>query len=533
MGNCLTNTRSLCFQSTNHRNETDEYDEDSSSGNEEQSDSESEVSLSSYERLREERIKRNNARLVQLGLLKKKPVPAAAGGKRNTSVFTDLLTADNNSKRNTAPRKKNHDGSVMTIRRSLRNSGRRANASLEPDTRKSCFGTALLKDAAASGCRKCQKELENGTKAMGPHSTGCPRRCMQRTSYQAHESSDGESDSEATDSSVNTKFCSGDKVRWSSEEDEELMRLVDVYGNNWKGVLENSSLLKKRYASSTLVSARQSIAGRYNRKHMNEEAEFEDDSDEDMQSAAEQSEGDVSDDNDETCHAMASLKDAAASGCRKCQKELASGAKAMGPHTTGCPRKLVSRVLDSDGSASSVGNDNESVESSPYSKEVGDLMPFESILADDDASVVSSIDVDNSQSDSTPREDWKYIPGFNRRTLLKQICDKKANGDLTVVQLSKRGSSAKNIVKNMFLVVPDIVSKEWHEGRAIESDALFVMMQVQDIVSVYDDDQKQVCDASSWDIYAQADKNANVVNYFAVDEVGVHVAHFEVSLVGK
>ena len=160
-------------------------------------------------------------------------------------------------------------------------------------------------------------------------------------------------------------------------------------------------------------------------------------------------------------------------------------------------------------------------------------MPLKSILADDDTSIISSIDIDDSESDSTPREDWKYIPGLNRRTLLQQICEKKASGDLTVVQLSKRGSSAKNIMKNMFLVVPDIISKGWHEGRAIESDALFVMMQVEDIVSVYDDNKVQVCDANSWDIYAQADKDENAVEFYAVDESGEHVAVFEMPLVGK
>ena len=201
-------------------------------------------------------------------------------------------------------------------------------------------GTEVLDNDKLVGTNKDELGNEdlNPKKAMGLHSTDCPIKRMQQTSYETHEKSEGESDSEANDSSIDTKFCFGDKVRWSREEDEELLISVDVYGNNLNGVLENSSLLKKRYASSTLVSARQSIAGRYNRKHMNEEATFEYDSGENMQSAAEESEGDISDDNDKT---WSSLKDAAASGCRKCQKELGSGAKASGPHNRGCPRKPV------------------------------------------------------------------------------------------------------------------------------------------------------------------------------------------------
>ena len=162
-----------------------------------------------------------------------------------------------------------------------------------------------------------------------------------------------------------------------------------------------------------------------------------------------------------------------------------------------------------------------------------DSVEHESVNFDDES---VSTSMDPQDQDGIPREDWQYMPGMTRKELLKSICDSKTSaGDLTVVQIAKCGNTARDALKNFFLVVPDAISKGMHSGKATPADSLFALLQVCGIVSVYNECGAQVCDDdSSWDIYAQAATGVDVaaVNFWAVSHCGSHVAKFDVPSIG-
>ena len=131
-----------------------------------------------------------------------------------------------------------------------------------------------------------------------------------------------------------------------------------------------------------------------------------------------------------------------------------------------------------------------------------------------------------------PREDWEYISGMTRQDIMQTICDNKtSNEDLTVVQIAQRGNTPGGSLKHFFLTVPDIIARGSHESKIIPSDSLFAMLQVDGIISVYDEDGRQVGnDRTSWDIYAHG--NDETVIFFAVDMNGINVGKVEVPRIG-
>lgn len=142
------------------------------------------------------------------------------------------------------------------------------------------------------------------------------------------------------------------------------------------------------------------------------------------------------------------------------------------------------------------------------------------------------------QSTTPPRVDWQHVPEMTRQSLLKSICDgRPSSNNITVVQLSKRGDTDKDSLQKFFLLVPDIVAKGMHEGSAVPADSLFVMFQIDSIVSVYDEHYGTQLgdDNTSWDIYAQAtndEDGATAVTYWAVDDEGTEVARLDVPTQG-
>ena len=140
---------------------------------------------------------------------------------------------------------------------------------------------------------------------------------------------------------------------------------------------------------------------------------------------------------------------------------------------------------DDAGSDSGAGQDKKTVIS--YASEESN--EFDSDVVQDDESVASSMDSGDSAGKTSviPCEDWEYTPGRTRSNLLETVCDNKTStDDLTVVQIAKR-------LKHFFLVVPDIISKGLHEGKRIAADSLFVMLQVDSNISIYDSNGKQIC----------------------------------------
>ena len=154
----------------------------------------------------------------------------------------------------------------------------------------------------------------------------------------------------------------------------------------------------------------------------------------------------------------------------------------------------------------------------------------------------------NSNTKPLPREAFLYKPGTTRQHVLTSICANKTSGSavgdaqsrpassdnaLTLVQISKRGESDRDSLKHFFLSVDLIITKGWHEGRAIPKDSLFAMLSVTNIVSMYDENGKQVGnDSTSWDIYAASNYDTTVITYWAIDTSGKHVSMFEVPKIG-
>ena len=166
-------------------------EEDSSSeesGNDSDTGDEKGDGLSEYERMRLRNIKRNQARLAELGLLTNTNTAAASatgvGGESNSSALTNLFTTSdsNTTYGNKRPRRKKRETVAIPPERFLR------------------------------------------------------RRCV--IAYRAaHEEKTMESD----------RYF-GSKTRWSVEEDEELKKRVRLHGEGkWKAILDNSSILQKRY----------------------------------------------------------------------------------------------------------------------------------------------------------------------------------------------------------------------------------------------------------------------------------------------
>lgn len=63
------------------------------------------------------------------------------------------------------------------------------------------------------------------------------------------------------------------------------------------------------------------------------------------------------------------------------------------------------------------------------------------------------LDEERTDLKSFSREDWEYLPELNRQSLLRNICDNnRSAGDLSVIEISKRGTSPKDVMKNFFLV---------------------------------------------------------------------------------
>jgi len=58
------------------------------------------------------------------------------------------------------------------------------------------------------------------------------------------------------------------RQEWTTEEDEELVKLVRIHGENWKDIFNNSRILQRRYAlAPSAIHAQKSIGMRWRRKH--------------------------------------------------------------------------------------------------------------------------------------------------------------------------------------------------------------------------------------------------------------------------
>lgn len=96
---------------------------------------------------------------------------------------------------------------------------------------------ASLTEAAASGCRKCQQELDTGVKTRKVHTEHCLRK---RRSVATMNESEDESDDE--------EEVFGKGRTWTAEEDKELVKRVRLHGEgSWKTILGKSRILQERY----------------------------------------------------------------------------------------------------------------------------------------------------------------------------------------------------------------------------------------------------------------------------------------------
>ena len=165
------------------------------------------------------------------------------------------------------------------------------------------------------------------------------------------------------------------------------------------------------------------------------------------------------------------------------------------------------------------------------------FMDYEDFLGDDD-SLLSAMTEEDKLDDSSPippREMFQFMPNVSRSQLLSVICNnrKTAGEDLTVVQITKQ-STASASLRKLFLDVPEILSKNVHEGRIVPSDALFVLLELRGIVSVYNQGQQVGDDNTIWDVYAQnaADgSDSSAINYYVVDTDGENVGQIKISSV--
>ena len=143
------------------------------------------------------------------------------------------------------------------------------------------YHSVSLEDAAASGCRKCQKELDTGIKKNSLHDVLCPRKRP----------------TPLKDDQLEDAAASGCR---KCQRQLATGVITDVHHDKccpyWRLTLVKKKSDKKK------------------------------------------SRADVDERRDSRHHPV-SLEDAAASGCKKCQSELSTGIKTVRPHDDFCPRK--------------------------------------------------------------------------------------------------------------------------------------------------------------------------------------------------
>jgi RNase P subunit RPR2 len=170
-----------------------------------------------------------------------------------------------------------------------------------------------LKDAAASGCKKCHQELSSGLKTSMPHGTSCPRGPGDLVTLSAPSDPKQSLQNNKVKASLEEAAASGCKKCQN-----ELATGVKTRISHANGCLRSQNPCKEcQNEVTTGFKTREPHGNECPRNH-----------------------------NPQRNYHTVSLKDAAASGCKKCQRELVSRKKTAYSHDDGCPRKSKPRVGD-------------------------------------------------------------------------------------------------------------------------------------------------------------------------------------------
>ena len=118
-----------------------------------------------------------------------------------------------------------------------------------------------LEKAAASGCRKCQSELQSGMKNDWSHDHGCPRKRFQKVRQIFLTCVEDQPTPSMRPEEVKPgKSGSSD---WSETEDAELTKLVNKHGNSWRDCLDDSTIFQEKYKHISDESARDRLRSRW------------------------------------------------------------------------------------------------------------------------------------------------------------------------------------------------------------------------------------------------------------------------------
>ncbi|KAL7554506.1 hypothetical protein ACHAWF_017963 [Thalassiosira exigua] len=190
--------------------------------------------LSEYERARRRNIKRNEARLAQLGLLNQSR-PKPGGKKRQRKRRGARLEME----RRVQPRR---HGSCPdeTVERADENvkPGEGNNGKPEKPVSGSSGKVPTVSDGAQSGCHKCIAELRTCEKTKRHHCLSCPLSKLHKKTEEGSSEASGEARYGNNSDNSNGGGQTTSRREWTWDEDELVKKLQSQWGNRWKAIAQ-------------------------------------------------------------------------------------------------------------------------------------------------------------------------------------------------------------------------------------------------------------------------------------------------------